>query len=335
MTDTNHRTFVIAEMACSHDGDTTLARRIIDGAGQAGADAIQFQIWRAATFAVPWHPQYELLQKIELPNEAWGDLSSYVRENYPKMQIIACVYDRDTMAFSESIGVDAYKIHSADLSNRILLESVAKTGKRIDLSIGSSTIAEIADAVNCIREISQCDIWLMYGIQNFPTPIDVIRLDYMMKLKQLFELPMGYQDHSDAEIEAAFWLPAVAIGMGANILEKHITYDRAARGVDYEAALNPDEFARFTNIVRDIESARGIGTPVPFSEEEIKYRSYAKKRIVASRDMKEGTILTEDDLLFVRAEEPAMTPDQTDQLLGYQLIRDIKTFHLFCEDDVI
>jgi len=248
--------FLIAEMACSHEGNPAFARKIIDGAGQAGADAIQFQIWKLQEMMVPHHPDFEKVSKIELAQEEWADLAAYVREHYPQMQ------------------------------------------------------------------------------KNFPTLTDEVHLRYMIKLKQLFELPIGYQDHSDADTEAAFWLPAVALGMGVDILEKHITHDRSFKGVDHEAALNPDEFARFVQMVRTIEGAMGISTPKSFLEEELKYRKYAKKSLVASRDLPTGSVLSDGDLTFMRAEEMGLPPDQSSRLIGQQTRRFIARYQLVREEDV-
>ena len=328
------RIYIIAEMACSHEGDPMLARKIIDGAGQAGADAIQFQIWSLADMVVPHHPDYEKLTKIELSRQEWADLAAYVRDGYPEIQIIACVYERSSVDFAESINVDAYKLHSADLSNPYLVKYVADMGKRIDLSVGASTLDEVQTAIEWIKSTSSPEIWLMYGYQNFPTPTDEVHLRYVMKLKQLFELPVGYQDHSDADTEAALWLPAAALGMGVDILEKHITHDRSFKGIDHEAALNPDEFARFVQMVRTIEGAMGISTPKPFSTEELKYRKYAKKSLVASRDLPAGTVISDQDLTFMRADDLGLPPDQSWRLIGKTTQRPIARYHLVQEEDV-
>ena len=329
-----HRSYIIAEMACSHEGDPALARKIIDGAAQAGANAVQFQIWSLADMVVPQHPDYEELTKIELSRHQWADLAAYVRDHYPEMHIVACVYERGSVDFCQSINVDVYKLHAADLSNPYLVKHMAATGRRIDLSIGASTLEEIETAIQWIRSTSESDIWLMYGYQNFPTQTDEIHLQYMMKLKQLFELPIAYQDHSDADTEAAFWLPAAALGMGVNVLEKHITHDRSFRGIDHEAALNPDEFARFVQMVRTIEGAKGISTPKPFSEEELKYRKYAKKSLVASRDLPAGTAISEEDLIFMRAPDLGLPPDQSWRVVGKTTERPLDKYDLVREEDV-
>jgi sialic acid synthase SpsE len=327
-------TYVIAEMACSHDGNPELARVIIDGAGKAGADAIQLQIWKLCEMMVPHHPEFETVSKVELSQEQWVDLIHYVHEYYPEMEVIACVYERSSVDLCEEAGVQAYKLHSADLSNPYLVKYVAATGKRIDLSVGSSTLDEIQTALDWIKDLDNHRIWLMYGYQNFPTRVDEIHLSYMMKLRSLFELPLGYQDHSDADSEAAFWLPAAALGMGVEILEKHITHDRSLKGLDYQAALNPDEFQRFTRMVKTIEAARGIPVPKPFTAEEMKYRKYAKKSLVAKRALAAGEVISPEDLTFMRAEELGLPPDQSQRLVGKRTKHPIAQYHLIREEDV-
>jgi N,N'-diacetyllegionaminate synthase len=326
--------YIIAEMACSHDGDPKLAEMIIDGAGKAGADAIQFQVWKLAEMMVPQHPDYQSVSKIELSRSEWSDLAGYTRKRYPVMEIIACIYEQSSIDFCQEISVDAYKIHSADLSNPTLVKYAAKTGKRIDLSVGASTLDEIQTALDWIRSTSDSPVWLMYGYQNFPTRPDEIHLDFIKTLKESFKLSVGYQDHSDAESETAYWLPAYAMGLGVTILEKHITHNRSLKGFDHEAALNPDEFALFVQMVRTIESAKGISTPKPFTEEELKYRKYAKKSLVAAKDLPSEKVITENDMVFMRAEDLGLPPDQSERLIGKKTKHKIDQYHLITEDDV-
>ena len=325
---------IIAEMACSHEGNPKLARTIIEAAGVAQADAIQFQMWNLGRMVVPHHPDYPMLQQIELSPATWKELADFTRDRFPQMQIIACVYETSSVDLGESIGVDAYKIHSADLSNPFLIEYVAKTGKRIDLSVGASTIVEIQTAVDWIRNAGNDLLWLMYGYQGFPTPTNAIHLDYMKKLKELFELPVGYQDHSDGESDAAFWLPAAAVGMGIDIIEKHITHDRSFKGIDHEAALNPDQFTRFVAMVRELEIARGSSLPRPFSPHEEKYRRYSKKSLVAARDLPPNHTLTLDDLSYMRADKLGLPPDQASSLVGRATRRAIAAYDLISGDDL-
>ncbi|THB75216.1 MAG: hypothetical protein D3926_20585 [Desulfobacteraceae bacterium] len=330
----NH-TYVIAEMACSHEGDSKIAEKIIDGAGKAGADAIQFQIWSLKDMVVPHHKDYELLTRIELSREDWKQLAERVRRSYPDMQIIACVYEASSVDFACSIDVDAFKIHSADLSNPNLIHHVAETGKRIDLSIGASTLDEIQTAIGWIKAASEeTPVWLMYGYQVFPTPTGAIHLDFMRKLMDMFELPVGYQDHSDGDEPAGFYLPAAAVGMGVACLEKHITHDRSFKGIDHEAALNPEEFTDFIKMVRVLDEAKGVSVPRPFIPQEEAYRKNSKKSIVAAHTIQSGQVIRKSDLLYMRASELGLPPDHAPVIIGKIADRDIDAFNIITGDDV-
>ncbi|OGX04561.1 MAG: hypothetical protein A3G87_05935, partial [Omnitrophica bacterium RIFCSPLOWO2_12_FULL_50_11] len=326
--------FIIAEMASSHEGNADLARKIIDGAGRAAADAVQFQIWSFRDMVVPDHLEYDKLQKLELPRSDWTELARYTRQYYPDMQIVTCVYEAGSVDFAESLEVDAYKIHSSDLSNPYLVKRVAATGKRIHLSVGASTMDEIETAIKWIKSVSLSEIWLMYGYQRFPTRTEDVHLNYMLSLRHRFQLPIGYQDHSDAERGAAFWIPASVIGMGVTVLEKHITHDRSMKGIDHEAALNPDEFARFVAMVREIEIAKGSSADHVLTPEELRYRQYVKKSIVASRQLPQGSRVVESDLLFMRANHLGLPPDQAHCLIGRITKRDIAAYEVLRLRDV-
>ncbi len=330
----SRKIYVIAEMACSHEGDPGLARTIIEGAGNAGADAVQFQIWRYVDVDVPGLPDAEARQKVEMPREVWRELTLFTRVRYPTMQIIACVSDASTVDFAESIGVDAFKLHSSDLSNPALIARLARSGRRIDLSIGASTVGEIQTALEWIGENGRECVWLMYGFQNFPTRTDEVHLRYMMKLRDLFELPIGYRDHSDGGSDAAFWLPAAAIGMGVDVIEKHITHDRSKRGVDYQAALDPGEFSRFVEMCRVVDRAAGSAVPKSFSDEELKYRKYAKKSLVATRDLRIGEEISTADVRAMRARTQGLPPDRVDELIGAVMSRDVGRFDALSLEDV-
>ncbi|MFC2081655.1 N-acetylneuraminate synthase family protein [Candidatus Bipolaricaulota bacterium] len=326
--------YIIAEMACSHDGDCRLAKKIIDAAGTAGANAIQFQIWILADMVVAHHPSYQALEKLELAPSAWKDLARYTRDRYPDLDIIACVSEQSSIELAEELGADAYKTHAGDLSNHTLLKHVAQTGKRIDLCVGASTQEEISGALEAIRGVADVEIWLMYGYQTFPTPVDAIHMRYMKTLQEKYGLPIGYQDHSDADSEAAFYLPAVAAGLGIGIQEKHVTHDRSAKGADYQSALNPAELKRLVEMLCEIQLALGSDAQREFSQEEEKYRKYSKKSLVAARELAAGQRLGKGDLLAMRADKIGLPPDKFALLQGGTLTRAIAYQHLVTEKDI-
>jgi N,N'-diacetyllegionaminate synthase len=334
ITDLMRRSFIIAEMACSHDGSVELAEKIIDGAIEAGADAIQFQIWKHQDMVVPSHPDIDLLRKLELSHPQWEKLTEYVRKKAPEMEIIACVYDSASGEFAHEIGVSAFKIHTADLSNPLLLRKIAEFGKRIDLSVGSSTFEEISDAISWIGEEGDPKIWLMYGKQLFPTEVADAEILQAVTLANTFELPVGYQDHSDADSDEAFSLPIAARGAGLWIQEKHITHDRAKKGADHQAALNPEEFKRFVDSIRTIDLALGDPRPHPFTESEKKYRKYSKKSLVTSHSIEKGHLIEESDTVSLRVESIGIPPSQIELILGKRTSKPIEPFSVIQMDDL-
>lgn len=304
-------------MACSHEGDTNLAKQIIQAAGKAGADAIQFQIWSLSDYMSHTHPDYSKLERIELSAQHWKDLATFSKQHFPRMEIIACVSEEKSIALCETLPVSAFKIHAGDIENIQLLQHARKSGKRIDLSIGACTIQEIERAIAALGYDTQ--VWLMYGMQRFPTPIDEVHLRHLVELARYFGKAVGYQDHTDGGDPAGFWIPAAAIGMGITIQEKHLTHDRSKKGIDHEAALDPAEFSEFVRMVRTLELAMGEPGIREFSSSQLAYRKYARKSLVAKKDLQPGDEISEQNIAAMRVEEPGLSPVDLSELVGQKL----------------
>lgn len=309
-------TLVVAEMACSHEGSLDLMHTISQAVYEAKADILQLQIWALPHMMSPARKEYGLLEKIEFSYDEWTTIVRTIREKFKGLKIFVCVYEHNSLDFINDLGIDGYKLNSSDLTNYLVLDKVASFKLPIHLSVGASTVSEIQFAINRLRENNAEEITLMYGLQNFPTDPKTVNLDYMNALGKLFDLPVGYQDHCDADHESAFWLPAASMGMGPSVLEKHITHDRSLKGIDHESALDPHEFAKFVKMIRTIDSAIGEKTPRPFSESEIKYREFQKKTIVANCKIMPGEKITTDNICFMRAETLNFTPDRVSEVLG-------------------
>jgi len=330
-----NKILIISEMACSHEGDISLAEKIIDASAAALADAVQLQIWSLEYMLSPKRKEYELLQKIEFSEKEWRQLVQYSRTKYPHLKIYVCVYEHSTIEFIDSLGIDGYKINSSDLSNPLVLDKVAATGMPINLSVGASTIAEIQSALVRINTVSESPITLMYGHQSFPTLPENVNMAYMGKLGNLFELPVGYQDHCDADEDSAFWLPAASIGMGISVMEKHITHDRSFKGIDHQSALNPDEFVKFVEMVRTIEKSVGKSIPREFSRDENTYREFQKKSIVSTRALQAGSIISVSDVAFMRAETLGLSPDRVGHVVGKKLLNNMSEYQPIMEDQIV
>lgn len=324
--------YVIAETACSHDGSVERLKFLIKSAVESGCNAVQVQVWKHLNIVTPDHPDIDILRRIELSESEWEECFDYACGISENLELIACVYDEESLFLCDKLGAKAFKIHTSDLGNFDLLDAAAKTGKRIDLSIGASTFSEIQSALDCID--NRCEVWLMYGYQLFPTPTAGLNLRIMNTLSHTFGKPVGYQDHSQPDVTSAYTIPIAAIGSGINIIEKHLTDDRSRKGADAEAALEPSEMKNFVELCHEAKVALGNGRHRSFTEEEKKYRKYSKKSLVAAYDMKAGEVICREHVLIRRAPELGLPADAIEFLIGKKLSRDIGRFSLIKEEDI-
>ena len=316
-------TYVVAEMACAHEGSPELAHRLVDIAANAGADAVQLQLISAKSLITPSHANYPNALRLEIPMSQWLEIMAHVRQR--GLQVWANVFDEGALAVAMRADVAVIKLHSSDLANPRMLDAVASTSKPVSLAVGGSTIDEISQAVFRLRTRSATSLILMHGYQGYPTMIHDCHLRFIESLKRLFNCVVGYQDHTDGASELAVTLPLVAIVLGACVLEKHYTDDRSRNGTDYEAALGPVEFARFVEMARGIDAALGDGAIQPLSDAELTYRRTMKKTIVAARSIRKGEVFTEDMLSFMRG-EPGLAPSEASRMIGMRSRKDIPQF---------
>ena len=318
-----YATYVIAEMACAHEGRPDMAYRLVDIAAESKADAVQLQLFSANSIVTPSHPSYDVAKRLEIPRDEWPSILAHAKQ--AGLHVWANVFDEEALAIAMSEGADALKLHSTDLSNPRMLDAVGSTGKLVSLAVGGSTLDEISQAVWHLRERGTTDLILMHGYQGYPTIPQDARLGFIETLRRLFDCPIGYQDHTDGSSDLALFLPLVAIGAGACVLEKHYTDNRARKGTDYEAALDPEDLTRFVAMVRDVDAAIGDGAVRPLSPAEIKYRHTFKRTIVAACSIKKGDEFTGDMLAFMRG-EPGLLPSEADRIIGRRSRRDIPQY---------
>lgn len=330
-----HPTFIIAEMACSHDGSLENAKRIVDGAADAKADAICVHIISMEDSMVPHYgsgrgrvsagkeslPIYQYLCGINLNDKAWGEVFLYAKKH--GLLVCALCYDMPSLKLASKLGSDAYIISPATLGEEKLLKAIAAEKKPIFIRTGGAYLGEIERAISMIRDVGNDDIILTHGFQNYPTKLEDMNLRFLQTLKQIFSLPIGFADHTDGGSGIAMIVPLVALPFGVNVIEKHITYDRSAKGEDFESALNPDDFVQFVKNLREVEKTFGIPSIKPFSEDELNYRQVVRKRAVASKDIKKGEKITEDNVAFKRSDE-GVFPDEIKYFIGRITKRDIK-----------
>lgn len=322
--------YVIAEIASAHEGDPVLCRRLAELAASTGADAIKFQIFRRDILISQFHEMHSNFGEIELTEEDWLSILTETAEG--PCDVIVEVFDQAALALAERAGcVAAYKLPTSDISNDAFLRSVAATGKPVMLGVGGALKAEIAHAVELLKNTAG-DVVLMHGFQAYPTKLEDTHLVRLTAFAREFECVIGYADHVDAsDRELARIIPAMALAAGATVIEKHFTDSRARKGRDHYSALSPDEFAEFVAMLRTLSIAMG-DTEDRLRPAEETYRHQMKRYAVAARDLTAGTLLESDMLTFKRTNRPGITHGDVDRLQGRRLRIDLPADTPISED---
>jgi len=315
-------TFLIAEMACAHQGDVSQALKLVHVAKNSKADAIQLQIFKKEIYISPRHKDYDIVSKIELSQNEWQKIIDEIRKL--DMILFGTGYDIESVKLLIRNDVDAFKIHSSDVSNIELIREIGKSKKPVFLSCGASHISEIQKAITLLCLYGTKNIILMHGFQAYPTKIEDSHLSYIKTLEKTFNLNVGFYDHVDADSIQSTIIPIMSIGYGAQVIEKHFTLNRKEKGVDYESSLNPKEFIKFQRTLRESEKAIGFPIFYRFSDDELKYRKNVKKSLVYVRDMKNGTIIKKDDIIAIRSYYLQIQPECKNEIIGRTLTENVK-----------
>ena len=306
---------IIAEVANAHQGNPETALRLALEGARHGADAVKFQMYTADELLVPSHPRYEHFKNQSFDAGTWKSILTEALAECPR--VYCDVFGLESLQTAHDAGVRHFKIHSSDLGNAPLLRKVAGLSERTLLSAGGATLPEIIHALSFFNGRTPDAVVLMHGYQSFPTRVEDSSLERLDLLARTFgeRCRYGYMDHVDGEDPFAMILPLIALGSRVSVLEKHITFDRAAKGVDYYSSLEPAEFETFVAMVRRAETAY-TDSPTSFTPSEKKYRATMKKHWVAARDLPSGHVLGEDDLVMKRVDGVDTPPLHLGQVLG-------------------
>ncbi|NQE54222.1 hypothetical protein C5S29_11565 [ANME-1 cluster archaeon GoMg3.2] len=319
--------FIIAEAGVNHNGNINLAKKLIDAAKDAGADAVKFQTFKAENVViknaekaeyqktVKEESQYGMLKKLELTEEDFRELADYAKKD--GILFLSSPFDKESVDLLDELDVPAFKIASGEMTNFPLLRYIAKKGKPIILSTGMSTLGEVEEALNSIRSEGVEEVILLHCISNYPARIEDVNLRAMETLKQAFQIPVGFSDHTlgiTASIAAA--------ALGACVIEKHFTLDRNLPGPDHKASLEPDELKEMVQAIRDVEKALGNGVKIPTKDEE-EIKRIARRSIVAKVDIPKGTTITED-MMDAKRPGRGIEPKSIDMIVGEKAKEDIK-----------
>jgi sialic acid synthase SpsE/sugar phosphate isomerase/epimerase len=327
--------FFIAEIGINHNGNPELARQLIDLAAECGADAVKFQKRSLAQVYAPEvlqrlgeqdkELQYtiEWLQRVELSDEVFRELAEYAWER--GLEFLCSPWDHESVEFLEELGVAAYKIASADLTNFPLLRQVAATGKPLIVSTGMSEWREIERTVEFLRS-QAAQFALLHCQSTYPAAFKDVNLRVMLRLQQ-FGVPVGYSGH-----ERGIATSTCAVALGACIIERHITVDRTMPGPDHAASLEPPGLRKQIRDIRILETALGDGRR-SMGRGEILTRYALGKSLAARRDLAAGQIITWDDLTAL-SPGLGVSPQRAAELVGKPAPRSFKAGELFREADL-
>lgn len=290
-----------------------VAKMLIKAAAEAKADAIKIQIFTADELAVPSYKYYSLFRQLEWPESQWRELIDYTHDF--GIKFFADVFGTTTLEMLMRNGVDGLKLHGTDMRNTRLLNALADIDMPLLLSIGGGTVAETQNALSILSSKGRkSPVVLMHGFQSYPTLVEHTNLNKMRYFKDHFCLPVGFADHIDGVHPLNFGLCAMAVGMGATVIEKHITISRALKMEDYESALCPESFIEFVENIRGLDSSKGNYSD-ELIEVEAKYRRGTRKHVVAFVPLKAGQIINNEDVTLRRADSE-IEPSDIEDVVG-------------------
>jgi sialic acid synthase SpsE len=324
------RTLIIAEAGVNHNGNMAMACQLIEGARQAGADAVKFQLFDPAMLTTGQAPlamyqanhtartgtQQEMLEELALTFEEMAELHAYARQQ--GIAFLCSPFDENAARWLVTdLHLPFLKIASGELTNQPFLEMLATLETPLMLSTGMATLAEVTTAVETLVRHGNPAISLLHCVSAYPAPAEAINLRAIQTLQATFPHCLaGYSDHTlDIHIAIA------AVALGARIIEKHLTLDSALPGPDHRASLPVEAFTRMVQAIREVELALGSGQKVPHPI-ETDCRRVARKSLVVGHALPAGHVLSRSDLVCKRPGD-GISPVEQDRVLGCTLTQSV------------
>lgn len=326
---------IIAEAGVNHNGDLGLAKELARQAKQAGADIIKYQtfvpellVTRRAEKAKyqeettgSGESQLDMLRKLALSREDFIELKAYCEEI--GIQFLSTAFDMESIQLLRELGCELWKIPSGEITNLPYLRKIASFGQPVIVSSGMATMEDIRNTLKVLQNGGAGEITLLHCTTAYPTPFEQVNLKAMMTLRDTFQIPVGYSDHTQG-----ISIPCAAAALGAQVLEKHFTLDRNMEGPDHKASLEPEELKAMVKAVREIEAALGSEKKQP-TVLELENAKVARKSIVARVSIRKGEKLTEENLA-VKRPGTGISPMRWDEVIGREAIRDFEEDELIC-----
>lgn len=322
--------FIIAEVGVNHNGSITMAKRLIDAAKAAGADAAKFQMCDPAEMVVKDAPKAAYQEKTA-HGESHYDMLRRLYFGVKEHQLLKAYAKKKGIIFFSTpfsikdvrelikLKMPAMKIGSSDTNNLPQLRVIARAKVPIIFSTGMSTLAEVKSSISTIKKegAKDKDIVVLHCTTAYPTADKDVNLRAMVTMRDKLRLPVGYSDHTPGTDIAV-----AAVALGACVIEKHITLDKSLPGPDHFASLEPAEFVALVRAIRRTEKILGTGIKGPTAGEKA-IAKIARKSIVAARDIPKGKKINHDDLAFKRP-GTGLAPSHAKKLIGMRARKDIR-----------
>ena len=305
----NKKTLIIAEIGVNHNGKLSIAKKLIKKAADVKADIVKFQMFKPQNLVTPHakkasyqigkkekllSKQIDMLKKFELNYEKFLKITKFCKKL--KIEFCASCFDIESINLFKKLKTKRIKIPSGEITNFILLKKIAKLNKKIIMSTGMSSLSEINDAIKVLTTNGSNlkNITLLQCNSEYPSPFKDANLFAIKELKKIFKTKVGYSDHTPG-IEASI----AAVAIGATVIEKHLTLNKNLSGPDHKASIEPNEFKRLVNSVRNIEAALG-SKEKGVTKSEKKNMIAVRKSIVAARKIFKGERFSLSNLDFKR-----------------------------------
>ena len=319
--------FLIAEVGQAHEGSLGLAHSYIDALADTGVHAVKFQTHIASAESSEFEPfrvrfsyedetRFDYWKRMEFTKEQWGGLKKHCEE--VGLEFISSPFSNEAVSLLEEIGVKRYKIGSGEVSNFLMLEKIAKTGKPIILSSGMSSFEELDKAIKFLKD-RRCEVSVLQCTTSYPTQPEDWGLNVIGKLKNRYRTPVGFSDHS-GDIYACL----AATTLGADILEFHVVFDKKMFGPDAQSSLTIGEIKKLTEGVTQI--SRCLQSPIDKNDNKrfSELKSIFEKSLSVNKDLKAGDQISFDDLESKKPKEYGINANLFDQVIGKTIKKDLK-----------
>lgn len=328
---------IIAEIAQAHDGSLGMAHSYIDALAKTGVDVVKFQTHIAEAESSIFEPfrvkfskqdktRFDYWKRMEFTLSQWKELKQHCDD--VGLEFMSSPFSNAAVDVLEEVGVSSYKIGSGEVSNLLLLEKIAQTGKPVILSSGMSSYEELDDTVSFLNS-KGVDFSILQCTTSYPTEPDQYGLNVIQELKERYKVPVGYSDHS-----AKVGTGIAAVALGAEILEFHAVFSKHDFGPDVSSSLTIEAIKVLTQSVRTIEKA--LNNPIDKSDNTkfTELKSIFEKSLSINKDLRAGHMIQFEDLEAKKPANKGISASKFKEVIGKTLARDMKQWDFLTEDSI-